>query len=77
MFALFYSDVTLIRHDADDAAFAWVEFYLPGVFPFSERVKVFLNRTAAEDDTLIVYLLVPLAVSCQCQSGRTVSSSGS
>ena len=36
MFALFYSDVTLIRHDADDAAFAWVEFYLPGVFPFSE-----------------------------------------
>ena len=35
MFAPFFFNVTLVRHDADDAAFAWVEFHLPGVFPFS------------------------------------------
>ena len=31
-----------VGHNADDAAFAWVAFHLPGVFPpFSKSVKVF------------------------------------
>ena len=33
----------LVEHDVDAAAFAWVEFHLPGVFPFPERVMVLLK----------------------------------
>ena len=33
----------LVGHDADDVAFARVKFHLPHVFPFFERIKVFLK----------------------------------
>ena len=33
----------LVGHDVDDIAFAWVEFNVLGMFPFSQRVKVFLT----------------------------------
>lgn len=33
----------LVGHDVDDIAFAWVEFHVLGMFPFSQRVKVFLK----------------------------------
>ena len=34
----------LVGHDADNVAFAWVKFHLPGVLPFLQRVKVFLKQ---------------------------------
>ena len=34
----------LVGHDADNVAFAWVQFHLPGVLPFLQRVKVFLKQ---------------------------------
>ena len=34
----------LVGHDADDVAFAWVKFHLPQVFPFFERIKIFLKK---------------------------------
>ena len=33
----------LVWHDEDDTAFAWIKFYLPCVFPFFKRIKVFLT----------------------------------
>ena len=47
-----------VGHNADDAAFAWVAFHLPDVFPpFSKRVKIFSVEVRPGQVGLLLQLL--------------------
>ena len=57
-----------------DVAFAaWVEFHLPGVFPFFERVKVFLKEGLV---LLVFNSSIQIAVVCKESSAGVLDCIG-